>query len=385
MPIGELLGFGARSNPRRGFLLVSKLLGKHWPSRPHAMARLHRCLAEKLVAADLGDSAFLLVGMAETATGLGNGVFESLRDILGPIQSGVALQTTRYRPTADDRQILEFQETHSHHPRLLLPLPPAGPLLEACRFARTLVVFDDEISTGDTVVNSVKAVQAALPNIHRILIVTITDFSGGECAARLANLRGITYSAVVSLLSGRLAFSRSASFDTETSQAAPPPSRHSVAPACSAWQARCDRLDVPEAIVSACLRHIPQNVAPILVVGTGEFMHPAFRLAVELEGHGLECRVQSTTRSPLMVTGDIRSVTQMPDLTGEGVPHFLYNFNRNDYSQVLVVHESTDAGAVNRLCDVLAGRGGCVEVDWLGEIVRPHAGTTDRAAAQCTP
>ena len=40
-----LLGFAARANAKRGFLFLSKVLGKHWPARPAAMRGLHEALA----------------------------------------------------------------------------------------------------------------------------------------------------------------------------------------------------------------------------------------------------------------------------------------------------------------------------------------------------
>ena len=40
-----LLGFAARANAKRGFLFLSKVLGKHWPVRPSTMLGIHDRLA----------------------------------------------------------------------------------------------------------------------------------------------------------------------------------------------------------------------------------------------------------------------------------------------------------------------------------------------------
>lgn len=369
-PIGELLGFGARRNPRRGFLLISKVLGKHWPCRPDAMARLHRRLAEKLVGAGLGNGDVVVIGMAETATGLGQGVFESLLDLRGPQSGSVLLQTTRYIPTAGDQWMIEFGEPHSHGPRLVLPLPTTEPMLARCRTADTLVICDDEVSTGTTLANLVAAARMKLPGIRRVFVATIADLSGKACAEGIASLDGIQHAAVVSMAAGQYEFTRNPDFDLGSP---PEPSPLESLAACSRNSTRIgrsNRLELGESIVDDCLRWIPSGRMPVLVVGTGEFMYPAFRLACALESRGVECRVQATSRSPLLVAGDIRAILPVPDLNGGAVPHFLYNFDSSLYRFVIVVHESTDAGAVARLCALLGDGTGCLSLDPFTGCVR---------------
>jgi len=42
-PLTDLCGFGARRNPKRGFVLVSKVLGKHWSVSVTRGTSPHRC------------------------------------------------------------------------------------------------------------------------------------------------------------------------------------------------------------------------------------------------------------------------------------------------------------------------------------------------------
>src|SRR3546814_8972728 len=58
--------FAARANPKRGFLIVSKVLGRHLPASPNAMRGAMDELGQKLPADLPGPIVFL--GMAETAT-----------------------------------------------------------------------------------------------------------------------------------------------------------------------------------------------------------------------------------------------------------------------------------------------------------------------------
>ena len=67
-----LFGIGARQNPKRAFLLVSKVLGKHYPVTPHTMRQIHARLAAKL---PVFQQAPVFICMAETATALAQVVF----------------------------------------------------------------------------------------------------------------------------------------------------------------------------------------------------------------------------------------------------------------------------------------------------------------------
>jgi hypothetical protein len=375
MASGELLGFGARANSRRGFVLVSKVLGKHWPSRPSVMSKVHRRLAEKLVDGGLdgrlGGSGFVVVGMAETATGLGQGIFEAILDILGPAAHGMALQATRYLPDRVGHDIVEFGEQHSHGPQLVLPLPRAVHLRSRMVAADTLVLCDDEVSTGSTLANLVEAIRPAMPALRRVFVATVADLSAGSCRERILVMQGIAEASVISMLSGSHDFEWNPAFDAGPP---PPPSSIGVLPNTSAYSARrgrTDRMELAPEIVDRCLRYIGPGTLPTLVLGTGEFMHPAFRLALAFESRGIECIVQATTRSPLLVAGAIGSVTTVPDVTAGNVPHFLYNFDRHRYRNVFMVHESPAREQVESLCAKVGGETGCVEVDLLQGLVRP--------------
>ena len=79
-PLEECLTVATRQNPRRLYLFVSKVLGKHWPVRPSVMRAVHRQLAAMI--ADL-PGPLLVIGMAETATALGRGVAEEVTTLVG--------------------------------------------------------------------------------------------------------------------------------------------------------------------------------------------------------------------------------------------------------------------------------------------------------------
>ena len=118
IPIRRLLGFAARISSKRKFLLVSKVLGKHYPVTPKMMSWSYRGLARLVLKSGIG-AASLWLGMAETATGLGYGVFEAACH--EGLQNALFIQTTRYH--LDNIERLEFEEAHSHATDFFLYYP----------------------------------------------------------------------------------------------------------------------------------------------------------------------------------------------------------------------------------------------------------------------
>ncbi|WP_220189396.1 phosphoribosyltransferase domain-containing protein, partial [Streptomyces phytophilus] len=165
----DLVGLALRRNPRRAHLLVSTVLGKHVPQRPsriHGAGLRLGALARDLLGADAAARAVVL-GYAETATGLGH----SVADGLG---AAAYLHSTR-RPVPGVPRAAGFQEEHSHATEhLLLPADPGlltgdGPL----------VLVDDELSTGRTLRNTITALHGARPRA-RYVVAALTDMRSEE-------------------------------------------------------------------------------------------------------------------------------------------------------------------------------------------------------------
>ncbi|GAA2476423.1 phosphoribosyltransferase [Streptomyces gobitricini] len=170
----ELLGLALRRNPKRAHLLVSNVLGKHVPQSPGVVWRSGHDLGvrvrELLGPADAARAVVL--GYAETATGLGHSVADGLA--VAPY-----LHSTR-RPVPGVTRAGGFEESHSHATsHLLLPEDPAllaGP--------GPLVLVDDEFSTGNTVLNTVRALHARYPR-ERYVIVALVDMRSAADQDRL--------------------------------------------------------------------------------------------------------------------------------------------------------------------------------------------------------
>ncbi|MEU9560029.1 phosphoribosyltransferase [Streptomyces fumanus] len=174
----DLLGLALRRNPKRAHLLVSHVLGKHVPQSPsvvhgHGVALGRR--VRDLLGADAASAVVL--GYAETATGLGHSVADGLGEV-------PCLHSTR-RPVPGVAPAGGFEESHSHATsHLLLPEDPG--LLAG---SGPLVLVDDEFSTGNTVLNTVRALHARYPR-ERYVIVALVDMRSPADAGRLTDLAG---------------------------------------------------------------------------------------------------------------------------------------------------------------------------------------------------
>ncbi|WP_328440889.1 phosphoribosyltransferase [Streptomyces sp. NBC_00444] len=169
-----LLGLALRRNPKRAHLLVSNVLGKHVPQSPSVVYGAGFALGRR-VRELLGDDEAgraVVLGYAETATGLGHSVADGLA--LAPY-----LHSTR-RPIPGIAPAGGFEESHSHATsHVLLPENPAllagdGPL----------VLVDDEFSTGNTVLNTVRDLHERYPR-QRYVVVALVDMRSAANAGRL--------------------------------------------------------------------------------------------------------------------------------------------------------------------------------------------------------
>ncbi|WP_058044599.1 phosphoribosyltransferase [Streptomyces roseifaciens] len=167
-----LLGLALRRNPKRAHLLVSNVLGKHVPASPAAVYESGAGLGRR-VRALLGEAEAaraVVLGYAETATGLGHAVADGLG--LAPY-----LHSTR-RAVAGVAPVGGFEEEHSHATSHLL-LPEDAGLLAG---DGPLVLVDDEFSTGRTVLNTIAALHARFPRARYVVVALVDMRSEGDRA-----------------------------------------------------------------------------------------------------------------------------------------------------------------------------------------------------------
>ncbi|MYQ40014.1 phosphoribosyltransferase [Streptomyces sp. SID4921] len=364
----ELLGLALRRNPKRAHLLVSNVLGKHVPQRPSVVHGVGFELGER-VRNLLGEAEArraVVLGYAETATGLGHAVADGL---------GVApyLHSTR-RPVAGVAQAGGFEEAHSHATSHLL-LPEDPDLLNATAEGSPLVLVDDEFSTGNTVLNTIRALHARYPR-DRYVIVALVDMRSEADQGRLAEFAqeiGARVDLVarargtVRLPEGVLEKGRRLVAEHDARDAAPvasgPSAPRPAVPVRVAldWPAgvpdggRHGFTPVHRAALEAALPAMGARIADalgearrVLVLGFEELMYAPLRLATALEdATTAEVRYSTTTRSPVLAVDDpgyaIRSRLVFPahDDPADGPgDRYAYNVAGAGFDAVVAVVDS---------------------------------------------
>ncbi|WP_432077919.1 phosphoribosyltransferase [Streptomyces sp. YPW6] len=367
----ELLGLALRRNPKRAHLLVSNVLGKHVPQRPSVVYGAGYELGER-VRALLGDQEArraVVLGYAETATGLGHAVADGLRD-------APYLHSTR-RPVPGAVRAGGFEEAHSHATsHLLLPEDPR--LLAPGAGASALVLVDDEFSTGNTVLNTVRALHELHPR-DRYVIVALVDMRSPADRDRLtafaaeigARVDLVTRSTgTVTLPDGVLARGQALVAAQEAQGSAfTPPSVPAPAPVTRVglgWPAglpdggRHGFTPAHRTALEAALPDMAERIAGaldagarrgrVLVLGFEELMYAPLRLGTALEqalGADADVRYSTTTRSPVLAVDDpgyaIRTRLVFPahDSPAEGPgDRYAYNVAGAGFDAVVAVVDS---------------------------------------------
>ncbi len=346
--LDEVMGFAARANAKRGFLFLSKVLGKHWPVTPGMMTRIHEHLAH-----DVPDMAgpVVFIAMAETAIGLGQGVFEAWLKA-HPGRSALFLHTSRYR--VGEAPIIEFEEAHSHAPRQFLHLPPDPHTRALLLTARALVLVDDEASTGNTFLNLTNACRKLNPGIAQVHLATITNFMGDAATTALSARFGLPVTMGAPICGEYQFVPGDIHFEGAPAQRFDPAADRGASAAFGRYGLHT-ALSVPAQLAADLAAGFAPG-EPVLVLGTGEFMHGAYLLGAALERLGADVVVQSTTRSPILTWGAVASALTFPDNYGEGVANFLYNVSSGQYQHVLICHETALDAVLLGLARILEAR-----------------------------
>jgi hypothetical protein len=341
-PLDRLCGFASRNNPRRRFLIVSKVLGRHLPARPAEMRAAMNALAARI--GELPEP-ILVLGLAETAICLGQGIHQALAR--EGREAGYIHST---RQQLDLPLLCRFDEPHSHAASHIIYRPDSATIDTGA--IRSLLLVDDEVSTGTTLVNLAGALAPHLPACERIAVATLTDWSGSTAWLE----RMPKPAACSSLLSGRLEWS-DGPVQAPEAPAALPTGSHDLGTLPSS--ARFGRAGIggERAIPLPSLDQL--GISPrqrLRVVGTGEFTYPPFLLAERLEQAGHEVLVQATSRSPVRLGGAITGAIRFGDNYGAPVPNFLYNLPQEDIGLTLVCYETPPGSLDPQLLDRLDGR-----------------------------
>jgi hypothetical protein len=370
----RLFGVARRHNARRSALFVSLVLGKHVPASPAEIVRAAELLAARVAssgAARADDR--VVIAFAETATALGHLVRDGLA-------APTYLHTTRFELEAPP--LLAVEESHSHATshRLYHRDP------QALAGDGEVVLVDDEVTTGRTMLNIIAEVHARHPR-DRYVVAVLLDWRDAAARAAFDATAAClgTRIDVISLVTGEVA--------GELVDGEPPPEpgpstgaadaqvlHHTIelpgAPHARLGWTLADQACLDAALPGAADRlvdRIGSSGGPVLCVGTEELMYVPLRIAEHLEARlPGPVRYQSTTRSPIVVADvdgyPVRHGLRFPHHAEPGRLSRLYNVAPGAHDDVVVFVEQGSGTPTTfvPMARALAGTGARVHVVELG-------------------
>ena len=376
----DLLGFAQRINPKRAFLFVSKVLGRHIPVAPSTMRAAFTDLAN-LVPIDLPEP-ILVIGMAETAVGLSAGVHQALQT---RYPQALLLNSTRHAQhdeSSDANSLLTtFCEDHSHASQHLIYQSTDSVTQAQLLASKTLIMVDDEASTGNTCVNVVTALRdAGLTQLEQVHLTTLVDWSldqentnqqtDGAQPARMADrLSGIDFHRH-HLLSGAWQWTDAPNPEPITMPSVDTTAAGSQAlgftgnwgrfPTFNSTDGFDNYLSSFQAAFASFHNQdsfdVTQLPKKILVLGSNEFVWLPFLLAEWLESasQNLEAdtdtlvKFSALTRSPIALGGAITTMLSFHDNYGLGMTNFAYNVDPTEWDLIVLCVE-TSANSVDAM------------------------------------
>jgi hypothetical protein len=402
LPLDTLFSMAARINKKRAFLFVSKVLGKHLPVNPHVSLLsgatlallLYRELSHETIenqqvnelltqtihgltqTADAKNvyeqvinsrlklpAPVEFIGFAETATALGHSMYNVFDGGCSYIHT-----TREFIPAMTS--IINFDEEHSH------AVSHRCYAINSSIIAgkETIVLVDDEITTGNTALNFIKDIHSKFPR-NNYIVASLLDWRTPEDEMRYARLEqqlGISIKSL-SLMKGIIEVVGSpilSVFDHEAAsnqhaektqtiesiylndlfQLVNHESQSSTGSInTSPYLAGTGRFGInandnmklnSSVAAAACELALFRVGRNTLCLGTGEFMYLPMRIAAEM-GEGVS--YHSTTRSPVhAVQADEYAIKQSYSFASpddSAVTNYIYNIFPGEYDDLFLFYE----------------------------------------------
>lgn len=328
------------NNPKRNYLLVNRLQGKHVAVRGGAVKDYVKTLYDE--SAFNNETTKIVIGFAETATALGALYCEYL------VKDG---NKTYFCPTTreviDGEQCIYFDEAHSHaveqkwyYSRLL------NVLNETCE----IIFVEDEVTTGNTIYNAISKMMqmSLLNNVAGIYIASLSNGMTDDDVKRFEDFPMEVEFSYIHKLESKQYYTEKASkieaSDKKKVGAHPCGStlvnkieqRELVkVPDCRAGVYGFDYMDSVRRVWCSFSNYIDtgfgiemSDLSKIRIIGTEECMYPAIIIADELgkQFPGADIKTHSTTRSPIDPSDELSCAIK--DRT---MVHSFYDTSRKNY------------------------------------------------------
>jgi pyrimidine operon attenuation protein/uracil phosphoribosyltransferase len=297
-------------------LFISKVLGKHIPVSPKKLNSVHLKLS-KLINPAIKDDNVLLIGLAETATGLGWGLFEQITS-----KSKIYIHTTRV--LLEQGHLIEFEEVHSHATEQYL-YAPKSKKFDLNKITHIIIV-DDEITTGKTIESLINQLNLVFNN-PKISVVTLLNWSNYKKPYK-----------IYALSEGSFSVKENNKFYTKNSTPEITEYEKPILKKLSNGYGRVGSFTFPA--ISKKNINLFQKIrnSKILLLGTGEFMYYA-QVASRHFHDSNTLKIQSTTRSPVLIGGNIKSKICFKDNYYPNINNYLYNVVDKKYDIIFIFYE----------------------------------------------
>lgn len=388
--IDSLMSIGYReNNAKRNFLFISKCLGKHLIVNPEIVNLTGLILTydifgkemfswniEKLVS--LLEHPFpdmkhveayknasnsihkiensIVIGFAETATAIGVPIAKAI--------NAYYVNTSR-EPIVSIKSCLDFEETHSHATSHQCLLKNVSKLQDA----KTIILVDDEITTGNTMLHLIENLEKNLPGKKRkYIIASILDWRSEEDRFKFKNFteeKNIDINCV-SLVSGTFSTDdftvypkQECELITETDKVIPIESSFMYQYEKTSYgmeryllntgrfgMNRFDRIEADCRSASEFINSTLNNEKRILVLGHGENIYIPSRIASYLNAD-----FRTTSRSPIYISeNDNYPIKSKHKFFDRGIEYYFYDkdFIEEYYDKVIFITETN--GLNIKLC-----------------------------------
>lgn len=341
-----------RNNNKREYLFVNRYQGKHIPENPYYILNLLDSFVAEVKAHLNPKEKVLVVGFAETATGIAEYLTYQL-SLDKDYKNTVAyhLQTSREN-YSDVPKLFTFDEEHSHAVNQYLYCNKFLPCYDRVLFV------EDEITTGNTILNFISefkkinskckysvssilnwqnpcCVQKFKENdIDRIFLVE------GEIKDTLPNLSMIIDKGPIDYFTMDYVGKTPSSLITASIA---PNSRKGVEP--DSFRRYVEK--VQDKVTIGVCSYVEQSDS-VMVIGTEEFMFYPLMAARDLQmSLGCDVKYRATTRSPISSSSEdgyiINDSITLPSAYEESRQTYLYNMN-GDYNIIVVISDCRMTG-----------------------------------------
>lgn len=334
------------NNPKRDYLFVNRIQGKHIPTRPSEFMGM----VDKLVnaiAETTRNEKILVIGFAETATALGNAIAAKL--------SNCVYYTQTTRENIELEPIVAFEEKHSHAVEQVIYSEKS---LAEIDFTYVLFV-EDEISTGTTILNCIAQLNTIVQG-KKYGVASVCNWQN-EGSQGLFEEKGIDRYYLISgeLLDKdiKMGIREDDIEDNVDNTDISINTTHTDSMRLISDNYKNERIgyteyDIKPLTDTVCsfITHSINRKDKVLILGTEEYMFIPLMIAYQLEENGVDVKCHASTRSSIDIlknskdcSKELVSKVKIPSAYESARNTYLYNLEY--YDKIFII---TDANTYDK-------------------------------------